>query len=193
MKNQTGNHAIYATPRRVYFVQPNATVPNRNARLVISHADGDALAWAFDKSTHGDIDGKRVPGHAQIRYPEYAEQVLARVLGRSWRKYPITEAGLNTLRHLLGSKEEGRNGAKLGWRNYFVSAEKTEELEKLEADGLIERVEFKTVETATMTWTATIKGMIVAGLSDERIAEVTGKTRDWIGLAHEQLKAAQKA
>ncbi len=156
MKHRGKTPAIYASPRRAYLVLPGQTVP-MNARFVIAHANLIALAWAFHKSTHGNLDGTREPSLGGMRsYAENAEAVLQRVVDHKIE--PVTLSEFQTLRHTLGSSSGTPD---LGWRNNFntdtLEGKDGEDIKALVERGLMEKF-------AKDYYRATERGAILAGV-----------------------------
>ena len=158
MKHQGKTPAIYASPRRAYLVLPGQTVP-RNARFVIAHANLIALAWAFDKSTHGNLDGAREPSLGGMRsYAENAEAVLQRVVSAKIEEVSLEE--FQVLRHTLGSSSLSASQPDLGWRNYFnidtLDGKDGEAIKALVDRGLMDNY-------AKGHYRATLRGAALAG------------------------------
>lgn len=117
MKHQGKTPAIYASAKRAYLIQTDQAIP-RGARFIISHANLTALAWAFDKSTNGQLDGRREPCLGGLRsYDQNAEAVLQRVVNQQVE--PVNLDEFQVLRHALGSSHLSETQPDLGWRNYF--------------------------------------------------------------------------
>ena len=161
------NPAIYASPRLAYLVMPGQQVPYRNARFIIAHASLTALAWAFDKSTHGNLDGTREPSLGGMRsYAENAEAVLQRAVNQLIE--PVTLSEFQKLRHTLGSSSGTPN---LGWRNFFnintLEGEDGEAIRALVERGLMEN-------RGGGYYRATECGAILAGVHPDDAAAVAG-------------------
>lgn len=149
MKHTGNTPAIYASPRRAYLILPGYTVP-RNAKFIISHANLSILAWAFNKSTNGNLDGSREPDFANGQsYAQNAEAVLQRVV--SQRMEPVSLEEFRVLRHALGSFGK----ADLGWRNFFY-ANDDPVCEALVKRGLMEK--------SGLTYKVTTRGLCIAGV-----------------------------
>lgn len=169
MKHNGKTPAIYATPRRVYLIQPGQAI-HRNARLVISHANITALAWAFDKSTDGYCDGHREPCLGGLRsYDENVEAVLQRVVNQQIE--PVNLDEFRILRHTLGSAHLSHNQPDLGWQNYF----NTDTLEGKDGKAITALVERGLMEKhfKLLFYRATERGAILAGTHPDVAFEVS--------------------
>lgn len=154
MKHKGRTPAIYASPRRAYLVQAGQDIPPRS-RLVISHANMIVLAWAFDKSTDGRLDGTRKPCRGGFRsYEQNAEAVLQRVASKMIEGVSLEE--FQILRHTLGSSSLSASQPDLGWRNYYQVGNPDITLLGLVKRGLMEG--FK-----KGYYRATARGMALAG------------------------------
>lgn len=159
MKHIGKNPAIYATQKRAHLIQPGQTIPQKS-RFVISHANLTALAWAFDKSTNGHLDGRREPCLGGLRsYDQNAEAVLQRVVNQQIE--PVNLDEFQVLRHALGASHLSETQSDLGWRNYFnidtLDGKDGEAIKALVERGLMDNY-------AKGYYRATERGRVVAGV-----------------------------
>jgi hypothetical protein len=159
MKHQGKTPAIFANKRRALIIQPGQTIP-RGMRFIISHANLTVLAYAFDKSTNGQLDGRREPYLGGLRsYDENAEAVLQRVVDAKIE--PVTLDEFQVLRHALGSFHLSPTQLDLGWRNYcnldYLEGRHGEAVEALVKRGLMDNY-------AKNYYRATERGAILAGV-----------------------------